>query len=222
MENLKEDINEEITETKSKVSTSTSKSTKADLEKQLVEIQAKYEALLASQATTPQVTVSAPSTDVSLVYLSDSLGVVIGSNCTLNCTRYGEEFVLSRVQFDEIVGRYRSWFDKGILAVSYKNMDVALAKGLKTDKEYALNAQKLMSLGAMSIEELQKLWDETTLPDQKLSIVTFFKRKYIEGADQNYKNREKIDLLNRLTDGGFMREIQELSGYNLKINPTEF
>ena len=180
-------------------------------------MQAKYNALVNAA---PTVSITSPNNDVTLVYMSESLGIIQATNLTLNCTRFGEEFVLSRTQFDEIVGKYRHWFDQGILAVSYRNTDVAAAKGLKTDKEYALDAATLRKIGSMTPEELEKLWNSTPTDAQKISIATYYKRKFIENIDSGFRDRAKIDLLNRLTDGGFSRESAELSG-NYKILPTD-
>ena len=92
------------------------------------------EAKAVNAAAQPQVTITAPSTDVAVVYCSESLGCAKISNMELNFTRYGEEFLLPRAQFDELVGKYRSWFDRGVLAVSSKYADIAAAKQLPIDK----------------------------------------------------------------------------------------
>ena len=158
------------------------------------------------------------SAEVTLVYLSESLGVVSIDGLTLNCSRYGEQFQVSRIQFDQIVGKYRKWFDDGILAVGDNCVDVAAAKDIKTESEYVLNAKILNSIGKMSASELSKLWDKLTTPEERNSVVLHVKHKLIEG-DPVYKDREKIDLLNRLTNGGFTREQIELSGLNTKYQP---
>lgn len=158
------------------------------------------------------------SSEVTLVYLSESLGVVSIDGLTLNCSRYGEQFQVSRIQFDQIVGKYRKWFDDGILAVGDNCVDVAAAKDIKTESEYVLNAKILNSIGKMTASELSKLWDKLTTPEEKNSVVLHVKHKLIEG-DPVYKDREKIDLLNRLTNGGFTREQIELSGMNTKYQP---
>lgn len=200
--------------------------TKADLEAKIAALEAQLAAKEVACATDgsvasvePNVTFSVPSTDVTIVYCSDSLGFAHISNMDLNFNRYGEEFILSRSQFDEFVGKYRSWFDRGVLAVSYDNLKVAIAKGLRTDKEIGLDYAKLSSLGVMSVADLEKLWDSLSLDSQKESVVSYFKRKFIEG-DVNFKVREKIDLLNRLTKGGFKREQDELNG-RYKITPVD-
>lgn len=199
-----------------------------ELEKQLAamsemlnKLQEQFNANNKVNTVQPNIVVSAPTNDVTLVYMSDSPGFISAKNVELNCTRAGEEFVLPRSDFDAIVGKYRHWFDDGILAVSYKNVDVAAAKGLKTDKEYALTPEKLNRMGKMSLAELEKFWNEVTADAQRMSIVTCFKRKFIEGIEAGYRDRAKIDLLNRLTDGGFNREALELSSSDTTYRPIE-
>jgi hypothetical protein len=184
----------------------------AQLQAQIKELQADKNSIITSVHTV------STSDDVTIVYCSDSLGYASISGLELHFTRYGEEFVISRSQFDQLVGKYRRWFDEGILAVSYKNIDVAAAKGLKTDKEIGLDAKTLFSIGDMSASQLENLWNSLNLESQKQSVLSYVKRKFIEG-DSKFMVREKIDLLNRLTNGGFTREQDELSG-RYKINPT--
>lgn len=179
-----------------------------------------------SQAVAPNIVVQAPSNEVTLVYLSDSLGhiSVPGFGIELDCTQYGESFRMSRSQFDAIVGKYRHWFLDGRLAAgdTERDIQVAAEKGIKTAGEYNLNATKLNRLGKMSANEIEELWNSTTTDEEKKSIVLFFKRKFIENKEEGYRNRERIDCLNRLTNNGFAREAVEASGFNTKILPTDF
>ena len=206
--------------------------TKAELESELSSVKdqlaeamkvielLKNAAATSSATAQPIVVNSAPaSTDVTIVYCSDSLGYAKISNMELNFNRYGEEFLLNRYQFDELVGKYRDWFERGILAVSSKNLDVAIAKNLPTDSDYALSAKILASIGKMTPAQLEKLWNENSKQSHRECIVSYIKRKFIEG-DPDFKNREKVDLMNRLTDGAFFREQDELSG-RYKIEPTD-
>ena len=205
--------------------------TKAELEALVAELQAQVAALsngaVAETVSAPAEPVqpsivpvsSTPSTDVTVVYCSDSMGYAKISNAEFHFNRFGEEFILNRYQFDELVGKYRHWFDDGRLAVSSRNMDVAIAKGVRTDKEYNLTYAKLSSMGKMNTTQLENLWNSCDCDKQKQSIVTFYKRKFIEG-DIGYTDRAKVDLMNRLTNGGFNRESDELSG-RYKIAPTE-
>lgn len=163
------------------------------------------------------------SSDVKIVWLCSYDGVlnkVPGIN--LVCHYYGETFTLSRPQFDSIVGEYRRWFDKGMLAVHHSNLDVAAEKGLKTEDEYALSAKKLEKLGTMSPSDIRKLWEECDNDAQRLSIVSFYKRKFMEGKENGYRNSDRILELNKLTNQGLKREAIEISGASLKITPTDF
>lgn len=202
------------TKTTKSSTTSSTNTVETNLRKEIATLKAQLAA-----ACVPS-TVDTINGDVSLVYTSDSLGVVKVGNTELNCTRYGEEFVLSRQQFDEVVGRYRDWFDSGVLSVSPRNIAVAAAKGLRTSDELGLTANILNSLGTMSVEQIESLWKSLTLDSQRLSIVTFVKRKIIE-KNTDFYNREKIDLLNRLTNGGFNSEADEISGRQVLIAPTD-
>ena len=168
----------------------------------------------------PNITLTVPSTDVTLVYLSDSPGNIHAGNAHLTPRGYGEKFRVARSDFDAICGLYKTWFDAGILAVSDDDVEVAVAKNIRTESEFALSSRDLARLGTMSAKELEELWNKTIAESQKASICTYFKRKIIEG-DSNFRDREKVDLLNRLTNGGFNRESEELGGLNLKIKPTE-
>lgn len=163
------------------------------------------------------------SGDVKIVWLCSYDGVLNKvPGISLVCHYYGETFTLSRSQFDAIVGEYRRWFDKGMLAVHHSNIDVAAEKGLKTEDEYALSAKKLEKLGTMSPSDIRKLWEECDNDAQRLSIVSFYKRKFMEGKEPGYRNSDRILELNKLTNQGLKREAIEISGASLKITPTDF
>lgn len=207
-----------------------SKTTKAEMEAYIKELEAKLTASNKTEtvkadapvvstvqtvgatatASTPIINLTMPTTDVTLVYLSNSMGYIKTINTELHMNVYGEEFTLSKSQFDEVAGKYRRWFEKGILAVSYKNMDVAIAKGLPTDVDLALTKEKLNAVGRMSTSEIEDLWNSITL-NQKHCLAAHVKRKIIDG-DPDYTDRAKVDLLNRLTNGAFRREQDEASG----------
>lgn len=200
-----------------------SKSTKAELEAYIAELEAK----LQSQSSQPAVeTVKEPviiekknKDYVTLVYCSDSMGYAKVSNMEFNFTQYGEKYRVPIYVFDELVGKYRSWFNEGIFAVSADDLDIAVEKGIPTVDDFALSAQELNKLGNMSVDEIKALWEKTNKLEHRKSMASFVKRKFIEG-DMKYRNREKIDLFNRLTDGGFKREQKELDG-DYKIEPTD-
>jgi len=160
---------------------------------------------------------------VTLVYLSDSPGILNKvPGITLRCTHYGEEFSLPRYQFDQIVGVYRPWFDEGILAVSRDDIGVAAKKGLRTQDEYALKPSVLNRLGTMSIDELKKTWKACVNENERLSMIFYYKRKFIEGKEPGFRETERVLAMNALTNQGFAREAIEISGAPTKIQPRDF
>lgn len=212
--------------------------TKKELEQKIAELEKEIKRLTESKtvvegeadsetesvpAPTPAPTpvyVSTPSTDVVVVYTSHSLGHLEGKLFSIDASVYGEEFTLSRSQFDELVGKYRRWFDSGILAVSHRNIDIAASKGLPTDKDNGLTVRELRSLGKMSTEQIEKLWEKAQAENLRMSIVTYFKEKFLAN-EPGFRDRARVDCLNRLTDGGFDPEVTILSGRPLKIAPTD-
>lgn len=202
-----------------------SKTTKAELEAYIAKLEAELarknsaeeekaetaQVVAEKPSIQPVVNVTIPTTDVVLVYTSESAGYIKTTNVELYCNVYGEEFTLTKGQFDEVAGKYRDWFQRGVLAVSSKNMDVAVAKGLPTDKDNVLTKEELNKLGKMSPEEIEELWNKFKLKEQKQSVVCYVKRKFIEN-DPAFRNRQIVDLFNRLTEGSFRREQDELDG----------
>lgn len=193
------------------------------LAKQKAELEEKFKEKKEEVREPAPVTYKNGNGDVKIVWLCSYDGVlnkVPGIN--LVCHYYGETFTLSRPQFDSVVGEYRRWFDKGMLAVHHSCIEVAAEKGLKTEDEYALSAKKLEKLGTMSPSDIRKLWEDCDNDAQRLSIVSFYKRKFMEGKEPGYRNSDRILELNKLTNQGLKREAIEISGASLKITPTDF
>lgn len=236
MTNNKEEINTEVKEEKvveakktaPKKATPVEKKSDAkdaeiaDLKKQLADLNKAMVQLMAQNKEQKTIINSQPKQYVTVVYMSDSLGYFKAGNTTLRCTRFGERFMMNRVDFDQLVGEYRSFFDRGVLAVAPEDIDIAAAKQIKTSDEYALTEDKLKRIGIMSARELENLWNTLETDSHKLTLVQYFKRKFMEGKEPGFQDREKIDLLNRLTKGGLRREQVEVSGMSLKIAPKDF
>ena len=194
--------------------------TKAELEAQVAELQAQLEALknggngVVSNPYAPQ------STDVIIVYTSHSEGYMGGTQFAIQASVYGEEFTLTRPQFDELVGKYRPWFKDGRLAVSYKSIAAAAAKGLPIDRDNGLSVDELHNLGTMKPEQIEKLWNKVKYESLRVSIVAYYKEQF-EGDVPGYRDRARVDCLNRLTDGAFDYESQVLGGKPFKLQPID-
>jgi len=223
---MSENINENVvaeTSTTGKKSTSTAKDLAKD--KEIEELKSQVASLTALLAKVLENNTSSNNTtptskdDVTLVYMSESLGYIEAGNVKLNCTKFRESFTLNRYDFDAVVGKYRSWFDNGVLAVSAKDYQVAEAKGLRTEDSYFLTKEIMESIATCSASKLEDIWKKADTVEQRKSICEYYKAHFIDG-DEKFRNREKVELLNRLTDGGFKREVKEMSG-DLLIQPIE-
>ena len=199
--------------------------TKAELESYIAELEERLKNLeSASGVATPVAPVNMytqpVSTDVEFVYTSHSKGHLEGKLFSIDANVYGERFTLSRSQFDELAGKYRHWFENGILAVSSANVDVAASKGLPVEKDNGLSVKELHSLGSMTSDQIEKLWNKVKYDALRMSIVTYYKEQFLNDVP-GYRDRARVDTLNRLTEGGFDAESVALSGKRYRIQPKD-
>ena len=164
--------------------------------------------------------ITTPNTDIEVVYTSHSPGHLEGKMFSYDASVYGETFSMSRNQFDELVGKYRHWFNDGRLAVSHKNIDVAAMKGLRVDTEVGLTVNDLRNMGKMSADQIEELWDKVGLDNLRQTMVTYYKDQFLAGAE-GFRDRTRIDCLNRLTNGGFDAESQTVGGRRLRIHARD-
>ena len=68
------------------------------------------------------------------------------SNMTIDFRNFGEERVLPLMVFEELVGKYRSWFEKGILAPGPEAGDVARRYGLKVSTDFGVNKERSQTI----------------------------------------------------------------------------
>ena len=191
------------------------------LQKELAEAKAAVQPKAEAKAVAQPIYVNAPTTDVEVVYTSHSMGHMEGKLFSIDATVFGERFSLERNQFDELVGKYRHWFKDGRLAVSYKNVDIAALKDLPTEADIGLRVEDLRNLGNMSVEEIEALWNGIKVESLQMSLVNYYKEKYSENAP-GFRDRARIDCLNRLTDGGFEFEAATIGGRRYKLPVRDF
>lgn len=111
--------------------------------------------------------------------------------------KFGEERTLSFQAFQELVGKYRKWFDMGIISIAAGYEDLAERYGLNTAKNYPMDSEFVKKLGDVSMYELENIFPK--LPEAgKDFILSYWNRKIIEG-DPNFKDARKIETLNRLS-----------------------
>lgn len=122
------------------------------------------------------------------------------SNITIDMSAFGEERILDRRQCEEVAGKYRKWFEKGIIAFGADGEELASRFGLKSVNDYSyINKNFVKQLGGLSLIELENLWNKLCEGHKKF-IIEYFKRGVVKG-DPAFKDIHKIELLNRLSKG---------------------
>ena len=130
------------------------------------------------------------------------------SNLVVKLSKFGEERILTLQQFEEMVGKYRSWFDKGLISVAAGYEDVAQRYGLKTATDYPIDSEFIYHLGNANMADIEEIYPK--LPEAgKDFILSYWNRKVIEG-DPNFKDRRKIETLDRLSNGAMSQVIRGL------------
>lgn len=134
------------------------------------------------------------------------------SNMTIDMNAFLEERTLDRRQAEEIAGKYRTWFDKGIITFGDGCEDIAKRFALKSLKDYNIQKDLMERIGRMSVKDLEETYNR--LPKaMKASIIETFKRKIMQG-DPAFKDSQKIEMLNRISRGA-------MSGTTLDMNRDE-
>jgi len=144
------------------------------------------------------------------------------SNTTIDMSAFGEERILDRRQCEEIAGKYRKFFDKGIIAFGKDGEELASRFGLKSLADYTYiknNKDFVKQLGNLSTIELENLWNKLADGHRKF-IVEYFKRQIL-AKNPLFKDIHKVELLNRLSGGAmsgttldFKREAEEEAAKN--------
>ena len=122
------------------------------------------------------------------------------SNLTIDMSAFGEERTLDRRQAEELAGKYRKFFDRGVIAFGSGSEHLASKFGLKSISDYSyVNKDFVKKLGALSLVELENLYNKLS-DGHKQFVIEYFKRKILE-KDPNFNNIHKIEMLNRVSDG---------------------
>ena len=158
-------------------------------------------------------------TFVHLVQRAPGLGTFINlPTLTLNLTMAGELVTVSRVEADQIVGKYRKWFDDGILAVYDNEISrrYAETKKIKPASSFAISKYNLDSIGQLSYSDLEDLVTKLA-PAHKDNVIQYFKQKVYEAvampekADKRFCDLRKLEILNRLSGCDSLKyEIEDL------------
>lgn len=129
---------------------------------------------------------------------------------TIDFYKYGEVRSIRYNEFQELVGKYRSWFDKNIIALSNKDRDIAEKEGLTVDVDVPLTRFHIESLVNMSLTELENLYNILSLEHKRFITRTWAYGYYEIGGE--YKDIAKIQLLNTLSNGAMDNILKDLMG----------
>lgn len=129
---------------------------------------------------------------------------------TIDFYNFGEVRSIRYSEFQELIGKYKSWFDKNIIALSAKDSALALKEGLVTDDQIPLKRSQVESLMNLTLEELEKLYNSLS-ESHKRFITRSWAYGYYEIGD-GYKNGIKIELLNKLSNGAMENILKDFYG----------
>ena len=151
--------------------------------------------------------------EVTIVHLFDNApGITTHiqlSNYAIDMGAFGETRTLTVQQFEELVGKYRSWFDRGIIAVGAGSEYYARRNNLKVASESLVDSDFIRRLGTMPMTEVQDIY-EKVCEGQKDFIVSYWKRKFIEKVPE-FRDLRKLQILNGFTNDAFKYELVELT-----------
>ena len=151
--------------------------------------------------------------EVTIVHLFDNApGITTHiqlSNYAIDMGAFGETRTLTVQQFEELVGKYRSWFDRGIIAVGAGSEYYAKRNNLKMASESLIDSDFIRKLGTMPMSDVQDIY-EKVCDGQKDFIVSYWKRKFIEKVPE-FRDLRKLQILNGFTNNSFEYEILELT-----------
>lgn len=124
------------------------------------------------------------------------------SDTSRDLRRLGEIMTLTQSQFEELKGKYLHYFEKGILAIDAKNIEIATMNHLPvydsiTKNHY--NPQVINDLGKMSNAQLKELYSNLSYQNQQNIIGIWLNKCY--NKDPNYLDRNKLEFLSKLTEG---------------------
>ena len=122
------------------------------------------------------------------------------SNLTIDMSAFGEERTLDRRQAEELAGKYRKFFDRGVIAFGSGSEHLASKFGLKSVNDYSyVNKDFVKKLGTLSLVELENLYNKLS-DGHKQFVIEYFKRKFLE-KDPSFNDIHKIEMLNRVSNG---------------------
>jgi len=183
------------------------------LEDSLAGLNEKINSLIQNNNGNASQTLTNPYEEITIVHLREldpMLRTHIKlSNLTINMNAFGEERTVTRQQLEELIGKYRNWFDLGIIAIGAGGEEYARRNKIKTIKDYPFKDDFIQKLATLNVFELEDMYKKLGIGAQGF-IISYFKRKIIE-KNSIFMDIHKLEVLNRLSNGSLKQEIAELT-----------
>jgi hypothetical protein len=154
---------------------------------------------------------------VKIIHLCDNVAPlkthIKTHNVLLNFGRFEETATLTFQQFEELFREYRDYFERNVIGLTSDDEDLCDMYNIKKTYHSPLNRSVLENVANINDEELNNLVAST----QKDVIIRSFATGYFETdvdgkypRDSRYKNRDRADLLNRLSGGKLKRILDDM------------
>lgn len=134
------------------------------------------------------------------------------NNRLYSMSRINDSVTLRYNEFEELLGKYPEFFEKGILALSEKNKQIAVLRGVPFVAEAPISKKTLDNICKLSSSEIEKMYDNLSKDNQDAIV-----RRWLQGYFANesgYDDKRKINLLNTISDGGLEIVLEDMKYKN--------
>jgi hypothetical protein len=157
---------------------------------------------------------------VKVIHLCDNVAPlkthIQTHNVLLNFGRFEETATLTFQQFEELFREYRDYFERNVIGLTSDDEDLCDMYNIKKTYRSPLNRSILENVANIKEEDLKRIYN-TVASTQKDVIIHSFVTGYFEAdangkhpKDARYNNRDRADLLNRLSGGKLKRILDEM------------
>lgn len=134
------------------------------------------------------------------------------NNRLYSMSRINDSVTLRYNEFEELLGKYPEFFEKGVLALSEKNKQIAVLRGVSFVAEAPISKKTLDNICKLSSSEIEKMYDNLSKDNQDAIV-----RRWLQGYFANesgYDDKRKINLLNTISDGGLEIVLEDMKYKN--------
>ena len=194
-------------------------------DKQTIQVQVKDTAQQNTERILDYLTNKKSDKEITIIHNRERLGggstAIRLTGLSIDFHTIGEQRVLTWQQFEELVSKYRKWFDKHIILLAPEHKDLAERYNvpyLTSSTHNVLTRNDLARIGKLSVEELTEFYQSLDKQDQSF-LCSYWLGKVYEN-DPDFYNRYKIETLNRLSDCGAFDNTLTSMNYDYKKNPN--